>query len=265
MLASDLAVALDPVRFAAHAGLGPDPWQCDVLRSAAPRLLLNCCRQSGKSTTTALLALHTARYRPGSLTLLLSPSERQSKELFRKVLDAYTATGRPEPPESATTLWLELESGSRVVALPGKEGTVRGFSGVTLLIIDEAARVPDALYHAVRPMLAVSGGRLVALSTPAGKCGWWHHEWTEGGAAWERYEVPATACPRISPAFLAEERAALPAFVFDAEYGCQFTETLDTVFPFDLVMAALSDDVPPLFGPAHPATGGTEGLDAYLS
>src|SRR5262249_10282061 len=38
-LAGDLAAALDPVVFAEQTGLVPDPWQTDVLRSAAPRLL----------------------------------------------------------------------------------------------------------------------------------------------------------------------------------------------------------------------------------
>jgi hypothetical protein len=43
---------------------------------------------------------------------------------------------------------------------PGNEDTVRGYSGATLLLIDEAARVPDALYAAVKPMLATSGGEM---------------------------------------------------------------------------------------------------------
>ena len=71
---------------------------------------------------------------------------------------------------------LEFANGSRVLSLPGTERTVRGFSEVSLLVIDEAARVDDGLYYAVRPMLAVSGGRLVALSTPYGKRGWFHDE-----------------------------------------------------------------------------------------
>ena len=256
-LAADLALALDPVRLAERAGLVPDPWQAQVLRSTAPRVLLNCSRQSGKSTVSAVLAMHTALYQPGSLTLLLSPSERQSKELFRKVLDCYLAAGRPEPPESETTLWLELENGSRVIALPGSEASIRGFSGVTLLVVDEASRVADELYYAVRPMLAVSGGRLIALSTPWGRRGWWHREWTEGGDGWERVEVPATACPRIPTTFLEEERRALPEFVFAQEYGCEFRETIDQLFSYDDVMGTLSDDVAPLF-PSTPAP--TRGL-----
>ena len=90
-LALDLAMALDPAEFSRRAGLDPDPWQAKALRSNAPRILMNCCRQSGKSTITALLAVHTAHYQPGSLVLLLSPSLRQSQELFKKALDVHHA------------------------------------------------------------------------------------------------------------------------------------------------------------------------------
>jgi len=231
----------------ATCGLSPDPWQASFLRSPAQRLLLLCCRQSGKSTTTACLALHTAIYHPDSLVLLLSPSLRQSTEVFRKVLTAYRTLDAGIPAEQESALRLELANGSRLVSLPGKEETVRGYSGVRLLIIDEAARVPDDLYYSVRPMLAVSGGRLVALSTPFGKRGWFHHEYTEG-ANWERVQITAHDCPRISPAFLEEERRSLPALWFASEYACEFVDTTDQVFSYEHVQAALSADVQPLFG-----------------
>jgi len=239
-------MALDPVLLAIRAGITPDPWQQEVLRSTSPRLLLNCCRQSGKSTTTAVLAVHQALYAPGSLVLLLSPSQRQSQELFRKCLHVYRAAGRPVPQEAESALRLELENGSRLVALPGKEATIRGYSGVSLLLLDEASRVDDGLYASVRPMLAVSGGRLVALSTPWGRRGWWYEAW-QSGEAWERYEVPATECPRISPDFLAEERRVLGDLWFRSEYLCQFTDTIDQVFATDDIQAALSTEVAPLF------------------
>ena len=242
-LATDLALALDPARLAVRAGIKPDPWQRDVLRSAAPRMLLNCSRQSGKSTITALLAVHTVTYEPGALVLLLSPTLRQSGELFKKVLEAYRALSRPVPAEAETQLTLTLENGSRVVSLPGKEGTVRGYSGVRLLIIDEAARVENALYYSVRPMLAVSGGRIVTLSTPFGRRGWWYDAWQNGGLTWERVKVTAADCPRIAPAFLEEERAALGPWWYRQEYECAFSETVDQVFGYDLVQRALSTEV----------------------
>ncbi len=248
-IASDLALALDPVRLAERAGIDADPWQRDALRSTVPRMLLNASRQSGKSTITAALGVHAAVYEPGSLVLLLSAALRQSQELFRKALDVYRALDRPVPPTAESALRLELENGSRIVSLPGKEGTIRGYSGVRLLAIDEAARVPDELYYSVRPMLAVSGGELDAASTPFGTRGWWYEAW-RSSEAWERYEVPATECPRIPAAFLAEEREALGAWWYAQEYECRFMEAVDSVFSSALIQAALSDDVEPLFGEA---------------
>src|SRR2546427_4995411 len=145
-LVDDLVMALDPARFMHACVLRPDPWQTAVLRSTAGRQLLLCCRQSGKSTTTAVLALHTTLYQPGALVLLLSPSLRQSQELFKKVQDAYRMLGNPAPVHAESALRLELAHGSRIISLPGTESTIRGYSGVRLLVIDEAARVPDELY-----------------------------------------------------------------------------------------------------------------------
>ncbi len=208
-LAGDLARALDPVLLARATGIEPDSWQAHVLRSTSARVLLNCSRQSGKSTITSILAMHTALYEAGSLVLLLSPSLRQSGELFKKCVATYKDLGRPVPPESETALTLTLENGSRIVSLPGsKDGTIRGYSGVDLLVIDEAAWVADSLYMSVRPMLAVSGGRLVALSTPHGTRGWFYEAW-RGDEAWEKYEIPAPLCPRISEEFLAEEKRSI--------------------------------------------------------
>lgn len=93
---TDLANALDPARlFRSATGHTPDPWQAQLLRSTAPRILLNCCRQSGKSSAVATIALHEALFRPGSLTLALSPSLRQSQELFNKIKTQERALGRP--------------------------------------------------------------------------------------------------------------------------------------------------------------------------
>jgi hypothetical protein len=247
LLADDLRIALDRVAFARSVGVEPDDWQRDLLRSDSERILLNCCRQSGKSTTAALIALHRALYHPGSLVLILAPAERQAKETFGKVAQIYRKLGHVVAPDSYRKLGMRLANGSRIEALPGSEKTIRGFSGVDLLVLDEAARVDDGLYFAVRPMLAVSGGALIMLSTPAGRRGVFFEEWTEG-AGWERYEVPAEECPRISEAFLEEERRSLPRRVFDQEYRCVFTETEDAVFSFEDVVRALDPGVTPLFG-----------------
>ncbi len=235
-----------PLALAARAGFVPDPWQADVLASSAKRLLLLCSRQAGKSTVTSMLGLHTAM--TGGLCLVLSPTERQSVELLRKAKDSLRAINARPARESETTL--EFANGGRLIALPGaKEGNVRGFSGVDTLILDEAARVPDELYASVRPMLAVSGGRLVLLSTPFGKRGFFWRAW-ESEQEWHRVKVTAADCPRISAEFLAEERAAMSELSYKSEYLCEFVDTDESVFASDLVHAALDADLAPLFGAA---------------
>jgi hypothetical protein len=250
-LRDDLHLALDRVAFAEKLGIVPDGWQEDLLRSSADRVLLNCSRQSGKSTMAAVIALHRALYHPGSLILCLAPALRQSQELFAKTAGFYRALGRPVPPQGERRLSLELENGSRIITLPGTEKTIRGFSGAALLIVDEAARVDDGLYYAVRPMLAVSGGALMMLSTPAGQRGVFFEEWTSG-EGWERYEVRVEDVPRISTEFIEQERQALPRRVFDQEYRCKFVEIEDAVFSLEDVDRAITDDVAPLFE-AEPA------------
>lgn len=241
-LAQDLTLALDPAEMARQVGLEPDPWQADFLRSGGRRALLNCSRQSGKSTVTALLAVHTATYQRGSLVLLLSPSLRQSQELFKKALEIYRGLDHPVPTEAESALRMELENGSRIVSLPGKEQTVRGFSGVRLLAIDEAARVADDLYFSIRPMLAVSGGRLVGLSTPFGTRGWWFEAW-QSSEAWQRFEVPAEQCPRISAEFLAEEQRTMGEWWFAQEYRCEFLDAETQPFCREDVERAFEEDI----------------------
>jgi hypothetical protein len=246
-LAEDFKLALDRAAFAKTLGLAPDPWQEDLLHSTSDRVLLNCCRQSGKSTMTGIIALHQALYHPSSLILCLAPALRQSQELFGKVLGFYRDLDRPVPSQAERKLSLELENDSRIVTLPGTDKTIRGFSGASLLIVDEASRVEDELYFAIRPMLAVSGGALMMLTTPHGKRGVFYEEWT-GGRGWERYEVSAEDCPRISPEFLEEEREALPSWVYRQEYECSFEETEDQVFTTEMLERAVTPEVTPLFG-----------------
>ncbi len=235
----------DAVLMAERAGIVPDSWQCDLLRSDAKQMILNCSRQSGKSTITAVLAVHEAVYTPESLTLLLAPSLRQSQELFRKVKDILTALHSPLSPQIAeeSSLRLELDNGSRIISLPGTEATVRGFSSVGLLVVDEAAVCDDALFFAIKPMLAVSGGRIILLSTPRGRRGFFYDTWTNGASDWMRTRITASECPRISPEWLANEKRTMPDFWFRQELECEFTETVDSVFGFDDIERAVSSDV----------------------
>jgi terminase large subunit-like protein len=242
---------VDPARIMMDAGLTPDPWQSRILRSHWKRALLLCSRQSGKSQVAAAVALYEALTRPRSLVLLLSPTLRQSGELFRdKLLALWRALGRPLIDRPPTQLSLELSNGSRIISLPESEGGIRGYSGVRLLVIDEAARVSDDLVRAVKPMLAVSNGRLLAMSTPFGKRGWLYEAWISS-QEWERVMISADQCPRVPKDFLDQERAEIGPRWYAQEYGengvLEFVDVIGSVFRQQDIDAALTATIKPLF------------------
>ena len=227
--------------------IGPmDRWQEEALNTGK-NSLWNCTRQAGKSTTAAAKGLHVALHIPASLVLLVSPSMRQSSELFRKVTDHIDAMDTPPELPEDNRLSCELENGSRIVSLPGEEKTIRGYSNARLIIEDEAARVKDELNAAIRPMLAISRGQILMMSTPFGKRGHFFNAWEKGGEAWSRTKVPWWECPRISPEFIEDERREVGDYWIKQEYECEFIQTMDQIFSYDLVMEALDDSLPPLF------------------
>ena len=245
-LGSDFARALDPVLLAQDCGIKPDGVQTRLLTSTSRKTLLNCCRQWGKSTTTSLIALHEALYAAPAMIILVSPSQPQSTELFKKIHGFWQGLpGAPKANQESLTR-MELDNGSRIISLPGSEKTTRGYSAATLVVMDEASRVPDELLAAIRPMLATTAGRFIALSTPAGKRGWFYEAWTQGDG-WDRICVKAADCPRITKEFLEEERQALGPMRFAQEYECEFIDSETAVFNSDLIQKALTDDFQQFF------------------
>lgn len=246
LLKSDFMQGLDPVRFCETINFEPDLWQEQALRHEGKRIILNCTRQGGKSSVAAIKALNTAIYISNSLTLITSPTFRQSGELFKKVGEYSKNMEFLPEKEEDNRLSLTFRNDSRIVSLPGKEGNIRSYSGATLIIIDEASRVADDTYKAMRPMLAVSGGTLILMSTPWGKRGFFYEEYTSNHN-WERIEIDADECPRISKEFLAEEKEALGDIWYQQEYYCKFMDTVDQVFATEFIERAITDEVRPLF------------------
>ena len=224
--------------FAERLGIAAEERQLEVLRCEGKRVIVNCSRQWGKSTLAAGKALHRAVTRPGCLVLVASPTERQSAEFLRKVKALAGRCGERVRGDGDNRISLQLANGSRIVGLPGTEGTVRGFSAVSLLLIDEASRVTDEMYQALRPMLAVSDGDLWMMSTPMGKRGFFYETWAHG-ESWAKFATAATECPRISEAFLKEERRVQGDQWFRQEYLCEFVDNGMEVFGRELVEMAL--------------------------
>ncbi len=241
---------VDAVSFARDSlAFQPDAGQARVLDLTVRRGLLNCSRQWGKSTVTAIRAVHNAFFNANSLTLVLAPTERQSAELVRKCRQFLTRLDIKPRTDGSNKTSILLPNGARIVGLPGREDNIRGFSSVSLLLIDEAARVPDELYHSVRPMIAAAGdaASIWLLSTPRGKRGFFYDEFADPNTTFTSVAVPATQCPRISHDFLEQERKSLPEHIFAQEYMCQFSQSAAGLFHESDIEAAFRDELPPMF------------------
>ena len=195
----------------------------------------------------SVIIAHKVIFRPRTLALVISPTQAQAKELFRSVSRHIMDAGLSQNLKEDNALSCKLDNHSRVLALPGTQA-LRGYSP-NLVILDEAAQVPDIIYDAIKPMLAVTGGRLVMMSTPYGKRGFFWDRYVNGnpGDGYERYEVPATQCERISVEFLDRECAAMNPWMYRQEYECLFSDTVDSFFDSSLVEAAVDYTLKPLF------------------
>lgn len=223
-----------------------------MLADRASSWLLCASRQSGKSTVVSRKAAWLA-LTEGKFVLVVSRSEKQAFEFFERVIEAYRTHPLVETTREPTMSELRLVNGGRVLALPHAESTILGYSSVDCLIMDEAARIHDAVFRAVRPMLAVRRGTMIALSTPFGQRGWFWHAWHEceqrekrgEPARYARAKVPWTLCPRITPEFIEQEKqdVTIGPDGVRQEYECEFLPASQSCCIDVEAMQALLDDM----------------------
>lgn len=247
-LSDELLATLDGVTFARTLlGFDPDPVQEALLREDPPQLILNCSRQWGKSTVTAAKAVHRAWSRPESLTLVVAPSERQTGEFVRKASAFVRRLGIKPRGDGYNAISLLMPNGSRMVSVPAREATSRGFSDVSLLIVDEAARVPDEHYSAMTPALDKFNGDLWLLSTPWGKSGFFWRTWSGEDPDWLRVSVKATDCPRLPARFLEKQLKEKGDAVFRREFLCEFMDADQSLFDRDMLNGLVQAELKPLW------------------
>ncbi len=237
----------DPVIFARELlGFVPDVTQAVLLRTKHRRVILNCHRQWGKSTMAAIRAVHQALSRPGQQIIIVSTDARHSQKLANLCRGLARRLGVAVKGDGTNERSVLFPNGSVIVPLPGKPEAMRGFTA-NLLIVDEAAGVPDEVYVAATPMLAATDGELWLLSTPKGKRGFVYEVWAGKDSAaypWLRMEGKPTEHTRIRPEFLANEQRSQTAEQYDAEYGCQFTTPDRYVFPEEWLEQAFRVEIP---------------------
>lgn len=220
-------------------GIRPFHYQRDFLRDDSKRIVFKSGRQVGKTTITAIKALHRAFSRPNEQILILSATQRQASLMFNIILEIINKSPCLASKVQRQTLTIiYFKNRSNIHCLPGgRTGfTVRGFSP-TLIIVDEAAFVPDEVFIAVEPSLASHDGDLILLSTPFGKRGRFYRAYYDEN--FTQYSVKSSECPLVSKEFLEFQKSSMSELEYLQEFEGEFVEEVDVFFPRELIMSCL--------------------------
>jgi hypothetical protein len=229
-------------------GIKPTRYQADLLEADKDCLVV-WGRQCGKTTTLAIKALHYALTHPKREILIIAPTQRQAAIMFEKIYE-YCDQNEFVKAHCAKLTQSDVlfDSGSRIHCLPaGHEGTsIRGYAA-SMVIFDEAAFVPEAVFMAVRPSMAVRGEVTILSGTPFGKQGYFYNQYRINelkkpqARTWETFHVRSSDSSIIDKAYLEAEKASLPASQYAQEYDAEFTAANDAYFPAQLLMTAAED------------------------
>ncbi len=226
-----------------------DKWQKDVL-ACKGNVVLRSGRQVGKSTVISQKAGEYACNHPQKTILVIASVERQAFLIFEKIL-AYIydnhknliKRGKDRPTKSR----IRLTNGSVIHCLPtGLSGYgIRGYT-IDLLIADEAAFIPEEVWTAVTPMLAVTKGDIILLSTPFGKGGYFFRCFED--ETFTSFHVSSEDCPRISKEFLEQEKKRMSRLQYAQEYLGEFVDELRRFFSTELIQSCMQPFVLPKEG-----------------
>lgn len=216
----DLAYQIDPVIWVREVlGVEPASWQANFLRAPlGASILALTARQVGKTTTAAWAIAHAMIFAPGSLSVVACPAQRQGGEAVRRAREILVMAGAKL--KSDNVYGLELENGSRVLALPSSDDSIRGLTVDGWIIADEAARVADEVIDAVRPMRARQpNARLAMLSTAWSRTDQFWTAWESDDPSWMRLKVTAdSAVMPYKEGFLEQERRVRGDDYYKREY-----------------------------------------------
>lgn len=225
----------------------PDSRQAEIMSTTAKNVLVLGARQTGKSAAAAVRTLYEAVHNSNSTVLLAGPTCRQSGQIMAQARAFARRLGLAlaAPPPGCDGF--RLPNGASVISLPDNQSTVRGFSAPRLIIVDEAAFASASLIAALQPMLTVSNGRMMLLTTPNGDSGYFYEQWHAPGAHWHKITCRAAECPRISPAALKTMRRSLSPDDFRREFNCEFLAPSGQLISRELFRKCLRSDIKPMF------------------
>jgi len=235
MAAAESERKVGPVEFArAEFGIQPFPYQARLLEDPAKRLVACMGRQSGKTTTIAIRAVHFALHNPGVTVLITSPSLRQSMIMFGRTAGFIFSSARLRAQVVRhTRTIIRFSNGSEIIALPASENLLRGYTA-HMIICDESAFMPEQLItRVIFPMISTTDGYAIFLSTPWGRDHFFYRAFMD--PRYSIHRVKSSECPLIRPEFLEEMRRNMTEQAYRMEYEAEFVEIASSFFPQDLI------------------------------
>jgi len=179
-------------------------------------------RQTGKSTAAAVRVLFEAMSHDNALILFAGASGRQSGQIMEKARQLAKSIDLAilSPPSKCEGF--TLANGSQIVSLPDNEKIIRCFSAPRLIVVDEAAFASPEVFMALEPMLSVSNGTIMLLSTPNGQTEYYYEQWHAKPTNWAKIKGTLEGCPRIKPQAIEAIRKSMEKEVFQQEFECKF-------------------------------------------
>ena len=214
-----------------------DTWQQEVIDDNSQHIAIRAGRQVGKSFVIAHKAARYALDNPNKTVLVIASVDRQATLLFEKILETLiqldkksVSSGKDRP----TKHHVKLKNGTRIYSLPtGRSGYgIRGYT-IDLLIADEAAFIPEEVWVAVAPMLATTGGKMILLSTPWGKRGYFYDCFQD--ETFKTWHVNAEECTRVPQDFIDQQKKRLSKLAYEQEVLGNFLDELIAFFPTKLI------------------------------
>jgi hypothetical protein len=215
----EIAYQIDPVLWVREVlGVEPEPWQEEFLRAPlGASIIALTARQVGKTTTAAWAIAHSMLFTPGGLSVIACPAQRQSAEAVRRVREFVIKVGAELRTDNVYAL--ELKNGSRVLALPGSDDSIRGLTVDGWIVADEAARLTIDLIAALGPMRARRPqARFAMLSTARSRTDPFWMVWEGDDPSWLRLKATADSVSFFTEEFLAQQKRLFGEGRFNQEY-----------------------------------------------
>lgn len=242
------------------------PYQRSVYNDRARFVAWLASRQIGKSFTGAAKSVKWAMTRPKTDVLIASPSERQSYEAVLKCKDwseafrfaiADQLDERDAPGALMKSSTISYPNGSRIIAVPGKPDTVRGYCAHTWL--DEFAffEDPSATWKALLPSISnpLKGQKNAFItSTANGKSGRgarFYKMCNDAESVWHVHKTTILQAAPLLGTNIKELREAIDdEDAWAQEFMCEFLDSSNVLLPYDVIALAESPEASTCCDPA---------------